>query len=199
MKSSILLLISLMLFNLPALTQTKMIITKYDGNADSINLEDIKSISFGNNQNLIKNGEFNFALENWLTIGQGNNPYHPEDPGRAGFNIEGGILEIDISNQGISIWSIMLYQRVIFRKGVTYSISFDAKSDSPVEILSNVCQEGGNWTNYSGDFKFELTETMSNYSYEFTMNTEGMALFQFCLGTLGTRKIFLDNIVLKEK
>ena len=189
----------LVFFSLTALSQTKMIINKHDGTSDSIYLADIKSISFMNNPNLIKNGSFDSDLQNWIIIGDGPNPYHPEDPGRADFTIENGVVEIDIKNQGISIWSIMLYQRVTFEKGATYIISFDAKSDFETEIISNVAEENGNWTVYSGDKKFVLSNTMKTYSYQFTMSATGQALFQFCLGTLGTGKLYFDNIILTKQ
>lgn len=199
MKFFISISIILFCFNLITFSQTKMIIAKHDGTSDSINLADIKSISFKNNPNLIKNGSFDSDLQNWILIGNGPNPYHPEDAGRADFTIENGVVGIDIKNQGISIWSIMLYQRVMFEKGATYNISFDAKSDFETEIISNVAEENGNWTVYSGDKKFVLSNTMKRYSYQFTMTVSGQALFQFCLGTLGTGKLYFDNIVLTKQ
>lgn len=147
--------------------------------------------------NLIKNGDFSNSLKNWMTIGEGINPYHPADPGRAGFKIENGLLEIDIKNPGKSIWSVMLFQDVSFEKGASYSISFDAKSDPEMEIISNVCLDGI-WTNLSGDNNFKLTSVMSGYTYKFDMSKGGLALLQFCLGNIGTGKVFLDNIVLQK-
>ena len=150
------------------------------------------------NPNLIQNGDFNNSLEHWSTIGQGTNPYHPGDPGQAAFKIEDGLLGIEIQNQGVSIWSVMLYQSVLFEKGAAYDISFDAKSDSEIQIISNVSQDG-TWANFSGDKRFKLTNVMSSYSYQFTMSEDGAALFQLCLGTAGTGKVYFDNIVIRKK
>jgi hypothetical protein len=161
-----------------------------------LDIAEIKSIAFISN--LIKNGDFKDTLKNWSTIGIGTNPYHPADPGRAAFTVENGMLSIDIKNQGTGIYSIMLYQSVYFEKGATYNLSFDAKSDTPIEIISNITQDG-TWRNFSGDIKFTLTNTVSSYSYNCTINEDGAALFQFCLGGIGTGKIYVDNIVVMKK
>jgi len=176
--------------------QSKIIIQKFNGTTTSLNLADIKNITFVSN--LIQNGDFKDSLKNWLTIGNGTNPYHPADPGRADFAIENGALSINITNQGTVKFSIMLYQSVYFEKGTAYSISFDAKSETPCQIISNITQDA-TYRNFSGDKKFDLTNTMSSYSYEFTMNEDSAALFQFCLGGIGTCKIDVDNIVVMKK
>lgn len=182
-------------FNSLSYSQTKMIINKYDGTTDSLSFSDIKSITFISN--LVKNGEFNSSLDNWILIGNGTNPYHPEDPGRADFAVANGVLSIDIKNQGTWEYSIMLYQSVLFEKGTKYTVSFDAMADSLMQIISNVTQDGS-WKNYSGDKVFQATTTMSSYSYQFTMTDSGAALFQFCLGAAGTRNLHIDNIVITK-
>lgn len=94
------------------------------------------------NTNLIRNGDFR-SLEGWLTIGQGVNLYHSEDPGRADFKAEDGTLRIAIRNEGISIWSVMVYQKVEveLEKGATYEVGFRARSDAERQIVSNVTQD----------------------------------------------------------
>jgi len=195
MKQFILALVLFVFVNAVSYGQ-KLVISKYDGTTTSLNLSEIKNISFISN--LIQNGDFSDDLNNWLKIGVGTNPYHPADPGRAGFTIENGVLSIDITNQGTGIYSIMLYQSVYFEKGDTYKISFDAKADNSCQIISNITQDN-TWTNFSGDVKFNLSNTMSNYSYECTMNQDGPALFQFCLGAIGKSKIYFDNIIVVKK
>jgi hypothetical protein len=148
-----------------------------------------------NDSNLLKNGDFSDSLKNWQTIGQGTNPFHPEDPARADFIIENGVLEVKINNPGNNIYSIMLYQPVLLKKDTTYSISFYAKSDSDISIISNLTQDVV-WTNFSGDQKFKLTNEMTNYSYKFKMTKNCEVLFQFCLGGNGSVNIFLDSISL---
>lgn len=152
----------------------------------------------GRGPNLIRNGDFARALENWRTTGDRPNTYHPEDPGRAAFGIEDRSLAIEIRDQGISIWSVMLYQNVPFEKGATYDISFGAQSDSRVRIVSNVTQDG-TWRNYSGDRSFKLTGEMTAYTYHFTMSEDGEALFQLCLGTSGTGKVRLGSIAIRKR
>jgi len=145
-------------------------------------------------ENLIVNGDFADSLKNWLLIGQGTNPYHPNDPGRASFSVTNGVLKIDIANQGQDEYSIMLYQSVALQKDSAYTVSFDAKSDSAMQIISNVTQDV-TWNNITGDRSFSLTTAMSNYSYQFTQGNDTTAmLFQFCFGNMGARKIYLDNI-----
>jgi hypothetical protein len=144
--------------------------------------------------NLIRNGDFSGALENWGVIGDGPNAYHPDDPGRAVFNVRGGSLAIEITNQGISIWSVMLHQSVELEKGATYDVSFDAQSESGVQVVSNFCDDA-TWRNFSGNRSFRLTRSMSRYAYRFTMAGDGKALFQICLGISGTGRVRLGNIV----
>jgi hypothetical protein len=196
MKYPIMIVVFVMLMCAVSYSQSKIVIKKYNGTTTSLNLSDIKSISFVSN--LIQNGDFKDSLNNWTMIGVGTNPYHPADPGRANFTVENGKLVIDITNQGTGIYSIMLYQSTYFEKETTYTVSFDAKADAPCKIISNVTQDG-TWANFSGDKKFDLTNTMTGYSYEFKATQDGAALFQFCLGAIGTGKMYFDNIVVMKK
>lgn len=189
-------LLLFMCLNFLSIAQSRLVIKKSDGQTTSLNLSEISSISFANN--LIQNGDFSDSLKHWLIVGMGVNPYHPSDPGRADFTIENGILSINITNQGTDLWSVMLYQSVNFERGQLYNISFDAKSDFPCSIISNVTQDIS-WINFSDDKYFELTNSMATYSYDFTMPQNGPALFQYYLGLLGTGKIYFDNIVIVKK
>jgi hypothetical protein len=152
----------------------------------------------GRGPNLIRNGDFARALQNWSTLGDGPNTHHPDDPGRAAFKVEKGALSIEIRDQGISIWSVMLYQGVSFEKGATYDVSFEAESDSGVRVVSNVTQDG-TWRNFSGDRSFKLTAAMTACTYHFTMSEGGEALFQLCLGTSGTGKVRLGSIAIRKR
>jgi hypothetical protein len=149
------------------------------------------------NASLIQNGDFSRGLESWLIIGQGVNSYHPEDPGRAGFSVQNGVLRIDIRNDGISIWSVMLYQSTQFEKGATYTVSFRAKSDYETEIVANVVQDV-TYKDFSGDRKFKLAGAMHDYSYQFTMSEDGPAVVQFCLGKAGTWAMYFSDIAVRK-
>jgi hypothetical protein len=148
-------------------------------------------------RNLLENGDFQESLEHWIIIGNGTNPYHPEDPGRAAFEAKDGYLEISIRNPGKSIWSVMLCQSVVFEKGCSYRVSFTAKAESRFRIISNVTQDV-TWTNFSGDNEFSLSAKPSDYSFEFTMSEGGPALVQFCLGSAGVGKVFIRNVALAK-
>jgi hypothetical protein len=152
-----------------------------------------------NDSNLLKNWNFSDSLKNWQTIGQGTNPYHPEDPGRADFKIENGVLEVKIKNSGNGIYSIMLYQKISLYKDSSYVISFFAKSDFNLSIISNLTQDT-TYDNFSGDQSFKLSNFRTKYSYKFKMTQHTCpVLFQFCLGGKGTGSIFLDSISLKKQ
>ncbi|HTX93148.1 MAG TPA: carbohydrate binding domain-containing protein [Anaerolineales bacterium] len=148
--------------------------------------------------NLVKNGDFSRSMDGWLTIGQGTNPYHPGDPGRADYKVRNGWVEVDIRDQGFNTWSLILYQSVMFEKGATYTVSFDAKADPGLKIISNITQDIS-WRNISGDQSFQLTGKSTRYSYRFRMTEGGAALLQFCLGKAGIGKIYFDNIVIEKK
>jgi hypothetical protein len=151
----------------------------------------------GTGASLVQNGDFSHGLEDWLTVGQGINSHHPEDPGRATFRVRDGIVLIDIRNEGISIWSVMLYQFAQFQKGTTYTVSFRIKSDFEGEITANVVQDV-TWKDFSGDRRFKLTGAMRDHSYQFTMSETGPAAVQFCVGKAGTGTIYLSDIAVKK-
>ncbi len=144
-------------------------------------------------KNMLTNADFSDSLKGWMVVGKGKNVYHPQDPGRAEFGAENGMLEIVITDQGISIWSIMLYQEVQFKKGAPYVVSFKAKSDAPRKMISNITQDH-TWKNVSGDKSFQLNEEIQEFSYQFVMTYDGAALFQFCLGLAGTGHVYIKDI-----
>jgi hypothetical protein len=150
-----------------------------------------------NLNNLAINGEFMETTKDWEIIGEGINPYHPEDPGRAAFSIEDGNLKINISDPGSSIWSIMLYQSIDFKKGHTYTIKFDARADEPTTMVSNITQDN-TWVNYSGDQSFVLSTDMQTYSFEFVPKEDITALFQLCLGNDKKTTISLEHVLVIE-
>jgi hypothetical protein len=156
-------------------------------------LKPARESSVDTGASLITNGNFSSSLQSWYTVGEGTNRFHPEDPGRAKFTVQNGILQIDIHDQGNTIWSVMLYQSAQFEKGANYTVSFRAKADFEPHITANVSQDV-TYTNFSGDRKFKLTNAMQHYSYSFTMNEQGPALVQFCLGHTGKGKIYLTDI-----
>jgi len=145
--------------------------------------------------NLLENGGFEGSFEHWTIIGNGTNPYHPEDPGRAEFETRDGYGEISIRNPGRSIWSVMLGQSVVLEKGCSYRVSFTAKAESRFRLVANVTQDA-TWTNFSGDHAFSLSAKPSDYSFEFTLSEGGPAWVQFCLGSSGLGKVFIRNVVL---
>jgi hypothetical protein len=146
-----------------------------------------------NRSNLIRNGRFKNSWHDWLVIGLDKNPNHEEDPSRAVCSVADGGIELEIKNQGISPWSILLAQSIQLKKRTVYEISFEAKSDPDRTIVSNITQDE-TWKSYSGDQSFKLTQTMKRFTYQFSMDEDSAALFQLCLGMAGTGKIFIKNV-----
>ncbi|GFZ31069.1 hypothetical protein CSC2_15950 [Clostridium zeae] len=104
-------------------------------------------------------------------------------------------LQVAISNGGYIADSINLLQ-----KGMNllptdkYKVTFDGRAAAARQIKVALISKDGR-TNYSGDQTIDLTNTMGEKSFEFTMpnvtDTEGQLVFK--LG-LGSETVYLDNV-----
>lgn len=143
------------------------------------------------NENLIKNGDFSIGTSDWnLWMNSG---------GEASMVVEKGELKVTITNQGPNPWNIGLGQMgFTIENGVTYTLSFNARTDTVQSIMSLIQLGKDPWISYSGNHTFNLTTTMTQYSYTFTMTkpTDSASDLEFFLGGKGDGNIYFDNIVL---
>ncbi|MBN2532703.1 MAG: carbohydrate binding domain-containing protein [Spirochaetales bacterium] len=82
--------------------------------------------------------------------------------------------------------------------GITYTVSFDARSAAPRDIQVDVSESNGDYTVYSTSETLGITTAMARYTFGFTMNdaTDPDARIVFNVGA-STDDIWLDNIAMQ--
>ncbi|GKU23474.1 carbohydrate binding domain-containing protein [Clostridium folliculivorans] len=142
--------------------------------------------------NHVYNGSFDLGtmdrMEYWHLQNLGSSSVASVDPNTRE-------LQVAISNGGYIADSINLLQ-----KGMNllptdkYKVTFDGRAGAARQIKVALVSKDGR-TNYSGDQTIDLTNTMGEKSFEFTMpnvtDTEGQLVFK--LG-LGSETVYLDNV-----
>lgn len=102
--------------------------------------ETVKPVEIGTN--LIKNGEFKEAKANWV-----------EDPkaegGEATFDVVDEKAVFEISNVGTKPYSVQLKQEgLTLENGATYEVKFNIKSSIARDVIFELQENGGKWTEY---------------------------------------------------
>jgi hypothetical protein len=148
---------------------------------------------FPESANMLQNGDFSSGTMGWILTSNSG--------GKAAFSVKRGELHISITSGGDYTYSILLNQSGLkIVKGVSYAVSFNARSESGNRNLYvKVGLVGEPWTLYS-DFKtYVLTKQKTSYSFMFTMlePTDTNAYLEFQLGQSDI-DVYLDDIVLKQ-
>lgn len=108
------------------------------------------------------------------------------DTGKGAYSVgRGGVNVVTITDPGPNRWSAGISGPGIkLEKGEIYRVDFEAESDTPMEITSQVYYNKEPWTSYSKGRVFKLTDKMKKYSYTFTMSadTDPAAGLQFMFG-----------------
>jgi len=142
----------------------------------------------------LKNGSFTDGFSSW---GQ----YIHYDA-NANINVENGEAKAAITNEGNEPWSVLLEQgNLNLAKGVVYELSFKARSTMNRE--AEVTVENAQYTRFLSG-KIQLSNEMTEFSYEFTMPQDDLAAFKMLLGKnlmspVGSHDVFVDDIVLRVK
>ena len=173
----------------------------FGGQTADVYLDDVRliktsdDVDYGNIDLFpLKNGSFNDGLNTW------SNYIHYD--ASAQIIADNGEAKVAIGNEGNETWSVLLQQEnMSLAKGVTYEVSFDARSTKPRDI--EVTVENAQYNRYF-DQKAALTDQMQSYTFDLKMPTDDLTAIKFQLGKsssspLGAHDVFIDNVVLKVK
>ncbi|MUT68359.1 carbohydrate binding domain-containing protein [Paenibacillus sp. NEAU-GSW1] len=114
---------------------------------------------------------------------------------------KGKAAKVSITNAGSQLYSVQLTQMPVYlQKGKKYKVTYDAKADAPITIMSKVNQFEKSWKNYSGEHYSDLTTDWASYEYTFDMleNTDNNARFEFNLGNNAQTSAYFANVKLIE-
>lgn len=139
--------------------------------------------------NMLTNGDFSNGITGWTA-------YVHTSAGATVAAQNGGCNSV-ITNGGTATWNVQFFQgNLKIENGKTYKVTFDAKAESNRSIEAVVEKNGSPYTLFGGGAK-NITTTLTNYSYEFTMTqaTELNGRVTFNIGNSAS-DVFIDNVVL---
>ncbi|WP_246070747.1 carbohydrate binding domain-containing protein [Paenibacillus kobensis] len=140
----------------------------------------------------LKNGDFSAGLTAWEPFTQG---------GTANFQADGREARISVSNVGGESWNVMLNQSNLqLSKGMTYVVSFKAKSSVPRDIQATL--ENATYTRRFDTGTIALTTDWQTFEYTFKMTADESVALKFLLGKLGTapagaHDIYFDDVAVE--
>ncbi|NIK23544.1 carbohydrate binding domain-containing protein [Paenibacillus lupini] len=114
---------------------------------------------------------------------------------------KGKAAKVSITNAGTQVYSVQLTQMPVYlQKGKKYKVTYDAKADAELNIMSKVNQFEKNWKVYSGEQQSHLTTEWQSYEYNFDMleSTDNNARFEFNLGKDAVTSAYFANVRLVE-
>ncbi|CAM4093924.1 carbohydrate binding domain-containing protein [Mesobacillus thioparans] len=119
-------------------------------------------------------------------------------------NVENEELKVAISQVGGATYSPQVFQMdLLFEKGSSYTVTFDARADEPRKLNVNIGKELSTdpwFIAYMPTYTVDLTTEMKPYSYTFTMTEEtyGDGKIVFELGNIlngnAATNVYLDNV-----
>lgn len=111
-----------------------------------------------------------------------------------------GELETIITNPGTAAYHVQPNQQNLsLTNGATYTVSFDARASVARPITVSVSMNHTPYSSYSGVQTFNLTTSMTRYTFTFPMSqpSDSNVKLEFGFGANGTNRVYLDNVVLK--
>lgn len=105
-------------------------------------------------------------------------------------------LNVDITNAGNETWSVLVEQPGLkLSKGISYELSFDAKSSVQRDI--EVTLENAGYYRYLSE-KVSLTEDYNTFTYQFEMPANDTVSLKYLMGQFaGEHSIEIDNVSLE--
>jgi beta-glucanase (GH16 family) len=142
--------------------------------------------------NLVNNPDFFNGEEGWnLTT---------LSSGVADGSVSGGEYAVQISNGGSYAWDVHLGQSGLpVESGYEYTVSFDARANTPRQVTFLVGMDEDPWTVYSDQEPVEVGTERKTYSFTFPMSapTDLQARLGFDIGG-DTAGLYFDNILLRK-
>jgi len=140
----------------------------------------------------LKNGDFSAGLAAWEPFLQG---------GAANFQAADGAAKIAVANVGGEAWNVMLNQSNLqLSKGMTYVVSFRAKSSVPRDIQATL--ENATYARRFDSGSLALTTEWQTFNYTFKMPADESVALKLLLGKLGAapagaHDIYIDDVMLE--
>ncbi|WP_164975309.1 carbohydrate binding domain-containing protein [Lutibacter sp. HS1-25] len=137
-------------------------------------------------ENLVTNGDFENGAEPW-TIGVGTDPVPLATTGGNTY------YSVNVANAG-NPWEVNMSQKLEIINGTTYTLSFDAWSDTDRPILPGIGLSADPWTNVTQ----EVSITTTKQTYEITLTANAGASDARVFFDLGAAAgaVNIDNVSL---
>ena len=142
--------------------------------------------------NLITNWSFSNGMDDWQFLWGG--------AGVASCTTENGVFHAHITQGGDYFHEVSLHHYgITMVNGNTYTVTFDARADSPRDIRAWVAMSEEPWILYNSDYEFSVTTDWQTFTYTFTMDypTDPYARLGFDFGTSDT-DVYIDHVCLVE-
>jgi len=158
---------------------------------DTLIQNNLITVTESSDKNILVNGYFDNEMDNWNTYVHSN--------ASATTVVTDGVFEMNISNGGNENWNVQLIQTdITIESSKKYTVSFDASASQNRVINVDISEDGGSFNQY-GTSQLNLTTTMQNFAFDFTMtnSTDENARFVINMGN-SNHNVYLDNIRLTE-
>lgn len=171
----------------------------YMGNANPITIEMVDDLTviplFFKSGELIKNGTFDRGLFGW------NNIYINDNLTQSAVtDWESGTYVFKILKPATEWWHLGdQWLGIPVKQGKTYKVSFDAWADNPGQLGISLSRNYGNYAAYYENPSIAITQTKTNYNWQFTFNnaSDNNCRLYFGFGRF-SGKIYIDNISMTE-
>jgi glucose/arabinose dehydrogenase len=150
-------------------------------------------VAVGGATNLLLNGDFANGIVSWNT--------YFAAPATGTIANEAGAARISITNQGVNVYDIQLWQAVPLTAGKLYTLDFDIKSETTPKAFRVIVEHNGTpWTKYV-DAGYTVTAAANTYQH-FTVTwtqsvTDAGGRIVFDHGFTNVSDVWMDNVVLK--
>ncbi|MGL1892465.1 MAG: family 16 glycosylhydrolase [Spirochaetaceae bacterium] len=143
----------------------------------------------------------NYVYNQSFTQGTDYWDFGNHEGGSGKITLEDEVLHVEISKSGGQIWANQLTQSDMnIQLGVEYRVTFKAKAATDRNLMIKIggLQDRG-WAAYSGEKYIDITTSMEEYSFDFTMKekSDPKARYEVNMG-LNESDIWLDDLTLTQ-
>ena len=145
---------------------------------------------------MLSNGRNNLVSNDYLSPKTQWYNYK-NDTGSYSFSPGSNVIEFAVKSAGLYPWSAAFgCSNVFLEKGFIYRVSFKAKSDVNMKIISQIMQADAPYSAYSGAHRLNVRPEIKTYVFEFTMRNpdDAKATLQFQCGGRTAGTIFLSEV-----
>ena len=138
---------------------------------------------------LIVNGDFSDSVYGWTWY------VNTSAEGKAKLTIENKQALADIEDSGTVCWSVQLFQGdIVLVNNYRYELKFEARADSPRDIVVAVKRNGGEYDEYAAD-TISLGTEFDMYKLEFVKTeTDPDSRVEFNFGEFSSENVYLKNV-----